>query len=192
MSPDTRTRVALVSHVIPLPQMEFVLGHARRGGRLDTRVFTFAAEPKSAVGLPLTQACGGFPLPYNVRRRTYPITATELTRKIVGWRPDVVHAHFGSGFGARAAIKLNVPLVTTVHSVETILTIHPRSPREWILQRGARLAFERTDIFLAVSDFIVQWLLQLGIEPERIRRHYLGVDNRFWKTSSSPDEVKSF
>lgn len=113
--------------------------------------------------------------------------------KLIGSRrPALVHAHFGveAVYALPLAHKLRVPLVTTFHGFDATLSakalLTSRSP-SWInyaLLRG-QLA-RKGDIFLCVSEFIRQRVVELGFPAERTYVHHIGIDTE----SISPREKK--
>lgn len=113
--------------------------------------------------------------------------------KLIGSRrPALVHAHFGveAVYALPLAHKLRVPLVTTFHGFDATLSskslLTSRSP-SWInyaLLRG-QLA-RKGDVFLCVSEFIRQRVIELGFPAERTYVHHIGIDTE----SISPREKK--
>ena len=97
-------------------------------------------------------------------------------------RPTLIHAHFGveAVYALPLARKLGVPLVTTFHGFDATLSarslLTSRSP-SWINYALLRDQLARRgDVFLCVSDFIRQRVLQLGFPEERTHLHYIGID----------------
>lgn len=122
---------------------------------------------------------------------------------VAAMKPSLVHAHFGpDGLYALAlAKKLNVPLMVTFHGYDatddfgaiSLDRLRPARLQNTIayqhyyrnidrLRRGAA-------VFLAVSDFIRERLIDLGFEEDRIIRHYIGVDlDKFRADPAAPRE----
>lgn len=74
--------------------------------------------------------------------------------------PDLVHLHgdlVEAYFGSRAAHKLGVPCVLTVHG-----GLNPR------LTKISKRAFARVDQFIAVADNVASDLARCSVRPERI------------------------
>ena len=105
-----------------------------------------------------------------------------MTSSIERHRPDLVHLHFMAlgRFAARAAAAQRLPLVCTVHALEPQLMDKSRGPRAANLRAQATAVLDQADLFLPASRYIHDWLLDLGVEPSRLRTHYLGVDTGFW------------
>lgn len=179
-------KVALASAAVALPQMDFVVDHSRRMVRTETRLFTFAAKNGTAAGFPVREGLSALPMPYELRRRAYPVSGLELSSAIHRWHPDVVHLHFIAlgGFAVSASRRAQVPLVTTVHAMDPSLLNDPGSPRETFLRRNCEAVLESTTLFLAVSELIRTWLMSLGVHPSRILTHYLGIDEDLWRPVS--------
>ena len=111
--------------------------------------------------------------------------APALVRRLQMLDPVLLHAHFGPD-GLRAlplSRQLGLPLIVTFHGSDAT-ALHPRrgeapfGHRRYlahrdVLQRGASL-------FLAVSDFVRRKLLEQNVSPEKIFRHYIGVDTNFF------------
>ena len=104
-----------------------------------------------------------------------------LARALAPHAPALVHAHFGieGVYALNLARRLGVPLVTTFHGSDATLS-------RWALLRTGLpsrvnyLAFRRRlaregDLFICVSEFIREKVLEIGFPPERTVVHYIGV-----------------
>jgi len=87
---------------------------------------------------------------------------------------DLFHCHFGpicaSLVGALGALKSDVPVVSTFHGYD--MTAH-------VERHGTncyRRLLERGDLFLPISDFFRERLLELGAPSERTYIHHMGID----------------
>jgi colanic acid/amylovoran biosynthesis glycosyltransferase len=100
---------------------------------------------------------------------------------------DIVHAHFGKngyviGPLARAAGK---PLVTTFHGFDA--TFSGDATKVGGLNQARFFARGRRDMAawpgwtIAVSDFIRRRLIELGYPPDRMVRHYVGIDTALFR-----------
>jgi colanic acid/amylovoran biosynthesis glycosyltransferase len=136
-------------------------------------------------------------LPARVRRALYSLTAGPGL--FGGGNPfptvGLLHAHFGPDgtYALPLAAALRVPLITTFHGWD--VTVRPSamlaSPNptiaRYLLRRGA---LRRSGgAFIAVSDYVRDRLLVLGFAPERVIRHYIGVDTR--RFTPIPDEART-
>ena len=108
-----------------------------------------------------------------------PRLVAELRRR----RPALMHAHFGPG-GALAlplARRLGVPLVVTFHGADATVDGEPgRSLTGLAFRRRRRDLVREAALILAVSDFIRGRLLDRGLPPERVVRHYIGIDTELF------------
>ncbi|MGI5211555.1 glycosyltransferase [Plantactinospora sp. CA-290183] len=103
--------------------------------------------------------------------------STALVRLLTQLRPAVVHAHFG-GDGwlvSRAAERLGVPLVITLHGYDVTREPKAAGIRGIRYRRNLRTAFERATLVIAVSEFIRQQAIALGADPAKVRVHHIGV-----------------
>ncbi len=112
--------------------------------------------------------------------------ASALYRRVERLNPVLVHAHFGpDGVSAlRLARALRVPLLVTFHGFDaTIKDEHARRSfyrHRVYLRRRAELQREGR-LFLAVSGFLQERLLEQGFPPERTVVHYNGVDTEVFR-----------
>jgi glycosyltransferase involved in cell wall biosynthesis len=120
-------------------------------------------------------------------------TAPSLARKLRALDPVLMHAHFGPD-GLRAlplAQRLGLPLIVTFHGSETTATDIRFAKASYgyrrylankdVLQRGAK-------IFIAVSEFIKNKMLEQSFPEEKVLVHYTGVDTRLFFPTGSKDE----
>jgi colanic acid/amylovoran biosynthesis glycosyltransferase len=143
----------------------------------------------------------GLPLP---ERRTLVVNGGgpvgklgEAGHQLLGWAPAfarrvrkldpvLVHAHFGPD-GARALSlvrTLRVPLVVTFHGYDaTIKDEYARrsfySHRVYIRRRETLK--QEAKLFIAVSRFIRERLLEQGFPPEKVVVHHIGVDTEVFR-----------
>ncbi len=108
----------------------------------------------------------------------------------------LIHAHFGkNGFViAPMAIAAGRPLLITFHGYDATYVGNPRSSGGFNQVRFFRhgradLARDSRIWAIAVSDFIRRRLLALGFHPDRVVRHYIGVDTAFFSTSPEVKRV---
>ncbi len=107
-------------------------------------------------------------------------------------RASLIHAHFGKngyviGPLAKAA---HLPLVTSFHGFDATYQGDPKTPGGFnqvrFFDHGRKEMAGWNSWNIAVSDFIKDKLLALGYPQDRIFRHYIGVDNRFFAPSTRP------
>ena len=95
---------------------------------------------------------------------------------------QLLHAHFGvdAVYALPLASALNLPLVTTFHgfdattSTRSLLFSHSPSWVNYAIQR--RQLARQGDLFICVSEYIRQRLLELGFPEDRTFVHYIGVN----------------
>jgi len=103
-------------------------------------------------------------------------------KRAVIYNPKLIHAHFGveGVYALNLAKKLNIPLVTTFHGFDATTStksfLFSKKPA-WLnyLLFRKELAKEG-DLFICVSDFIRQKVIELGFPEEKTITHYIGID----------------
>jgi len=189
----TIPRVALATGSLHLPGKHFVLDHSLElTDRVETKLFTYAARGTDYPSLDMRELFAPMKVPYDLRRRLYPIGSRSLGRSILRWNPDIIHLHFMAlgGFAARASKSGRVPLITTVHALEPHLMNTPRTQRDRNLRQQCLEVLEATTLFLPVSEYIRQWLISLGVPKTSIAVNYLGIDTEFWQPRRAPDRIE--
>lgn len=101
-----------------------------------------------------------------------------------GQRPLLIHAHFGveGVYALPLARSLRVPLITTFHGFDattsTSSLLRSGSP-SWInYAQFRRQLAQEGDLFLCVSEYIRQRVIELGFPKERTHVHYIGIDTQ--------------
>lgn len=186
------------------PRVPSFIGRTRRTGKgravgptvgVETPAGPDHRSTSGATGEAVTR---GHAVPVGARMRPWnPLSAHRLTqasnrakeavriawmtagywRSLRGRRHyDVVHCHFG-GNGRRAvafrrAGALTGRVVTTFHAYDLTGTVHDYGPAVY---RGL---FRHGDLFLAISEYARQRLVDLGCPESRIRVHRMGIDCR--------------
>ncbi len=120
-------------------------------------------------------------------------TAPNLTQRLRALHPVLMHAHFGPD-GLRAlplAQRLSLPLIVTFHGSDATATDIRFAKASYgyrrylankeVLQRGA-------DLFIAVSEFIREKMLEQSFPEEKVFVHYTGVDTRLFSPSRDKEE----
>jgi len=115
----------------------------------------------------------------------------ECRSRLRALKPRIVHGHFApdSCEAIPLASALRIPLIVTFHGFDATLTDaalgQTRQGRRYL--RGLPALRKKTDLFLAVSEFIARRAaLQRGIPAERIRVHYIGVDTEKFRPPVAP------
>lgn len=121
----------------------------------------------------------------------------RLARRLTGLKPKLIHAHFGpDGVSALPlARKLQIPLIVTIHaydinkkmesyklSFENLKQLKLKTIIRFnrYIRKIPELT-ERADLFIAISEFTRQKMLQRGFPKEKIMLHYIGVDTDYFK-----------
>ncbi|MEJ8307247.1 glycosyltransferase [Saccharibacillus sacchari] len=104
-----------------------------------------------------------------------------LTRRLKNIQPKLIHAHFGPEgcLAMPIAEKLKIPLIVTFHGYDaTTKDEYARKSyythRNYLKQRSKLQ--KKGDLFIAVSDFIRSKLISQGYPPEKVVRHYIGIN----------------
>ena len=107
--------------------------------------------------------------------------APRLARQVRQLHPAFIHAQFGLS-GALAlpwARSLQVPLIVHFRGADaTVKEEYSRysSLNHWIYFRRLEALQRETRLFIAVSKFIREKLIEQGFPPEKIAVHYQGID----------------
>lgn len=119
-----------------------------------------------------------------------------IERKLMHVNPQIIHAHFGPGgvLGLPLKESLEVPLITTFHGLD--ITANDDFFRKGsitsrvYLRYRSRLASDG-DMFIAVSQFIKQQLIEKGFPEEKILQHYIGIDVEMFKSAHDTKRIPS-
>ena len=108
--------------------------------------------------------------------------SSTLDRAIAEHGVDLLHAHFGVEglYALPFALRHRLPLITTFWGFDATMSrakLFTSGKPAWIRYAllGDRLR-RRGTLFIAVSEFIRQRLIQSGFPPDRTILHYNGVD----------------
>jgi len=121
----------------------------------------------------------------------------RFARALQGFDASLIHAHFAiDGLYARSLARtLDLPLITTLHGFDITTN------RFDLLKSGkpalGRYALFQSDLkrdgnlFLCVSEFMLQQALRAGYPEQRLRKHYIGVDTAAFSPGdpASPEPV---
>jgi colanic acid/amylovoran biosynthesis glycosyltransferase len=111
--------------------------------------------------------------------RHYPY-APRFHRRVKGFRPDLIHAHFSTDATSALGLQdhLNLPSIVTLHGYD----VCARADAFACGTRGRRYLsrlpklFHRTSRFICVSNAIRQHAINAGFPKEKLTVHYTGVD----------------
>ena len=119
-----------------------------------------------------------------------------LRRRPAGERPDIVYHRHGdfSAAGALVAQKLGRPLVLEVNALvvrwageQGAVEI---SRLAWLARRIERHVFDRTTLFVAISDVVRDHLLEEGVPPARVIVSPNGVDPHTFHPDVDPGNLR--
>lgn len=122
-------------------------------------------------------------LRYLTEPRLAPLAADHIRSR---WNPDLIHAHFGWSGADMLLLKqcLRIPLIVSFGGRDVGLQM--KLP---YFDRLYQVLLDATDQAICVSKDLERKLIDVGVEPERIRVIYRGVDVRefaFVDRSSRP------
>lgn len=182
MKNESEKPVALVFRKRMLPYSETFV--AAQGIHLPRWRPVFAGATEDRSGLHLLEGSGTCILTECVACWQRPAASFLFKRfgKIPGsWlralralRPSLLHVHFGPDalfMGLPLSKALRIPLVVTFHGFD--ITIDAPDSR---YQKQRHRLFREAARVIAVSDYIKGQLIQHGCPPEKIVRHYIGID----------------
>jgi colanic acid/amylovoran biosynthesis glycosyltransferase len=114
---------------------------------------------------------------------------SRYIHKLHQLNPVLIHAHFGqNGVIANSIANiLKIPLIVTYHGYDITVKdrfIHPSADQLMYLSRRSVLKQEAR-LFIAVSEFIKQKLIEQNFAPDKILRHYIGVDLKLFQSDST-------
>lgn len=147
----------------------YYLGSRRVPGLSLPEERTFVLNPGNVLG--------------KVAETTFKLTgySPRLYQKIKQLQPALIHAQFGlsGALMLSTARSLNLPLIVHFRGADaTIREEHARyaSLNHWFYFRKQDTLKQQTQLFLTVSKFIRDKLLEQGFPPEKVVAHYHGVD----------------
>jgi glycosyltransferase involved in cell wall biosynthesis len=159
--------LAEMATVAPEVGIDLSVGYLQnlRGSPAASRLREAGVEP-SLVGIPA---------------RMYTSALPRVRRHIASVRPDVVHTHLGASdaLGGLAARMLRIPVVSTIHSLETGADA-PATPRAWARSRFyARVRRACDARLIAVSNGArAEYLAKGWARPDRVVVIHNGVARR--------------
>jgi glycosyltransferase involved in cell wall biosynthesis len=109
-----------------------------------------------------------------------------LYQQIRQWQPALIHAHFGvcGTLALPVARQLQLPMVVTFYGLDATLkeseSKNNSLTHRVYFQRQAQLK-QQTLLFIGVSEFIRQKLLEQGFPPDRVVAHYYGIDTQLFQ-----------
>jgi colanic acid/amylovoran biosynthesis glycosyltransferase len=104
--------------------------------------------------------------------------------------PVLVHAHFGDSAVVALPLveRLGAPLIVTFHGADATVRQEHAGKSHFTFRlywRKREVLKRRTALFIAVSEFIRDKLLESGYPQEKIWVHYIGIDTKFFRAERS-------
>ncbi len=110
------------------------------------------------------------------------INQDDYIDKLKREKPKLIHAHFGVDaiYALKIAKSLNIPLITTFHGFDATIKdsslLFSKKPA-WVNYLLFRKELAREgDLFIAVSNFIKERVIELGFPKKKIITHYIGIE----------------
>lgn len=111
-------------------------------------------------------------LKYFTRRHIFPLRLWEVKKKFKEIGPDIVHAHYVSGYGVYAALTRFHPLVLTAWGSD--IAYEPEKSR--IVKFLVKFALKEADLVQATDNIGRERLIELGCDRKKIFVQEWGVD----------------
>ena len=116
--------------------------------------------------------------------RCYPIRIRRLIRKI---DPDILHAHYISGYGLLGALSGFHPFILSAWGSDVLVTAKESKMEKW----SAKFAIKKADVLHCDADHIMAPLMELGAKPEKINIVYFGVDTQRFRPMSEDNKLRN-
>jgi glycosyltransferase involved in cell wall biosynthesis len=184
MKTTNQNPTALIFHRNLLPKSEtFVLAQANNLRQFNP--YYAGIQHTGGLSLPEDRLCSiaGRGWYGAAAARCFKLTgiSPNFLAKLRRTKPAVMHAHFEeSGMAALPLAKaLDIPLITTFHGYDATANQPNSGPRRLlnkVYARQRRRLQREGSLFVAVSEFIRQKLIERGYSAERIATVPIGVD----------------
>ena len=172
--------------ILPLTET-FIKAQADAMRRYQPRYVGLSAASNSLVDeAGVTLLSRHRPLLSRVQRALYGVSgfAPGFHRAVRNLHPALIHAHFGPDAATATPLcaALGVPLVVTLHGydVTTQDAQFARSSAGRLFLRKRHEMWERTALFLCVSEFIRTAALTAGYPEAKLRVQYIGIDRTLY------------
>ena len=112
----------------------------------------------------------------------------EITRLIKKIRPDIIHAHFLGHFGILAGLYGHLsgfkPIIISVWGGYSLISL------KWIRGYLKKFAMKRADLLHCDGENMKALLIEAGVNPEKIKVIYFGVDTHKFKPGRKDEKLK--
>jgi glycosyltransferase involved in cell wall biosynthesis len=121
--------------------------------------------------------------------------APAITAKLRQHDPKIIHAHFGTCGPAAMALaeSLRIPFVVTFHGQDATKSTQEalKSHRGRELQKKKDALIKNAGLFIAVSDFIRQRLMDQNYPEDRVVVHRNGIDLELFKPNAAEERKRT-
>jgi glycosyltransferase involved in cell wall biosynthesis len=121
---------------------------------------------------------------FGVGKAAYFLCAPQLKRFVQQFRPDVVHAHYLTSYGAFAALGGVRPLIVTAWGSDLLPVPTTTGAHRWAAAR----ALQGADLVTVVADHMKSAAIAYGADPGRIETVPFGVDLSVFKPTPTRTE----
>lgn len=112
---------------------------------------------------------------------------SNFLQQVGNLHPTLIHAHFGqdAAMALPIANKLQVPLLVTFHGFDITVKDEyaEKSLSQWTYFRCRERLKHQAQMFIAVSEFIKNKLIEQGFPAHKILVHYIGVDTKLFQNN---------
>lgn len=114
---------------------------------------------------------------FGLGKAAYLLGVPQLKRVVQQFRPDIVHAHYLTSYGAVAALADLHPLLVTAWGSDLLPVPSTTAVHRW----AARLAVQRADLVTVVADHMKGPAVTLGAHPDRLETVVFGLDLQLFR-----------
>lgn len=132
-------------------------------------------EVDDSAAYPVRRINGGHH-PFTLWR--YPLARAALVKTVRQLQPDVLWATNGMATRVVGTMlgQLRIPIIGSLHGTDITTRLPGRSPRTWIESIPQRAFYRRARYLVANSKFTLDMAIRKGIDRDRLRLAYLGID----------------
>jgi glycosyltransferase involved in cell wall biosynthesis len=124
---------------------------------------------------------------FGLGKAAYLFGVPQLKRVVRQFRPDVVHAHYLTSYGALAALADIHPLLVTAWGSDLLPVPTTTALHRW----AARRAVQNADFVTVVADHMKDAAVALGADRNRIETVVFGLDLQLFKPKPTPPANRS-
>ncbi|EMY35671.1 glycosyl transferase group 1 [Arthrobacter crystallopoietes BAB-32] len=178
-------KIAITKSTLRIPPTYFAVAHAQQlKDSHDFRIFTLVADVQDkSISVPITDFVPGQLLGFRRRELVMPAFMPAMSLAIRRFQPDIIHQHFAtwSRPAVDAARLSKVPLITTLHGSDVVSLGNPPDTMmaKWH-HRNVLAAAAQSQRILAVSHYLADRAIELGLDADKIEVHYQGVDTEYF------------